>query len=126
LRERGWLVPADKNHLDYLLERRIKQHGGNVHASLAAIPEDMKRSLAAIKDDDIQRSLAGESLAAQSQPATMDLVLAPRERYCRLRLHATGGIGRVWLAHDSNLGRNVALKEPRPEAAWPATRVRRF
>src|SRR5207244_6931955 len=83
-------------------------------------------SLAAINDDDIQRSLAGESLAAQSQPATMDLVLAPRERYCRLRLHATGGIGRVWLAHDSHLGGNVALNELRPEQSGHATLGARF
>ena len=40
---------------------------------------------------------------------------ASEYRYERTRLHATGGMGRVWLARDNSIGRNVALKELRPE-----------
>ena len=36
-------------------------------------------------------------------------------RYQLTRLHATGGMGRIWLARDNAIGRNVALKELRPE-----------
>jgi serine/threonine-protein kinase len=47
------------------------------------------------------------------------------ERYTLTRLHAQGGIGRVWLARDADLGREVALKELRPErAADPAVWAR--
>jgi serine/threonine-protein kinase len=42
------------------------------------------------------------------------------------RLHAEGGLGRVWLAHDSELHRGVALKEIRPDRAADPAVWRRF
>src|SRR5262245_24336744 len=56
--ERGWIQPADRVHVDYLLERKLKKHGGNSRAPLASVSNDIKRSLAALGDTDIQRSLA--------------------------------------------------------------------
>src|SRR5205814_276916 len=47
-------------------------------------------------------------------------------RYEVLRLHATGGIGRVWLARDAALGRCVALKDLHPEKAQQALLRARF
>ena len=71
LAERGWIVPEDREHLEYLLRRKLDRHGGDPAASLAAIPDDVKRSLAALADDDIQRSLArpGASALSAAQPA---------------------------------------------------------
>jgi hypothetical protein len=54
---RGWIDPADLEHLEYLLERRLRKHGGDIRDSLAALPDDLKRSLTALGDADIQRSL---------------------------------------------------------------------
>ena len=49
-----------------------------------------------------------------------------QERYALNNLHATGGIGRVWLARDAQMGRDVALKELRPEQADDAVLRARF
>ncbi len=47
-------------------------------------------------------------------------------RYTLTSVHAQGGIGRVWLAYDTELGREVALKEVRPERGDSPAVLARF
>jgi serine/threonine protein kinase len=68
------------------------------------------------------------TLGSPASPATGSVVdpvvlgappsrTAPTPRYTRDRLYATGGIGQVWVARDHSIGRQVALKELRPDRA---------
>src|SRR5262249_24990125 len=126
--ERGWITPSDRADIERLLERKLRKHNGDPHASLAAAANDeVRRLLAVVEDPEIQRSLA--ELTRQGGHvliSTVDHLPETRERYTLTRLHATGGIGRVWLARDSDLGREVALKELRPERIESASVWARF
>jgi eukaryotic-like serine/threonine-protein kinase len=48
-----------------------------------------------------------ESLPVSGESTTL--------KYARTSLHAQGGVGQIWVARDATLGREVALKELRPE-----------
>src|SRR5262249_16953569 len=62
--EKGWITAADRADIQRLLERKLKKHRGDARAGLAAIGDEVKRSLAALGDAEIQRSLADLPSAA--------------------------------------------------------------
>jgi eukaryotic-like serine/threonine-protein kinase len=128
LLERGWIVAGDVNHIHYLLDRRLEKSGGDARQSIATIDPSLKRQLASIHDAELQQSLGyvHDSPGSVNTAITLGALPDEKERYLRIRVHATGGGGRIWLAHDSQLDRDVALKELRPEVTDDATLWARF
>ncbi len=128
--ERGWLTAAERAAVELLLERKLRKHDGDVHASLlAAAGPEARLALDRLPDPELRRSLAGATPAVggagEDGQATGVYQPQTRSRYALNQLHARGGIGEVWLAWDGELARPVALKELAPAAAAdPALRAR--
>src|SRR4051794_29101804 len=116
--ERGWLTAQDRAAVEHLLVLKLNRHGSARAGLAAAATPEAVQALSALEDPEVRHSLA--SLATPSSPglpATVNYRPASRQRYVLGSLHARGGIGQVWLARDPELGRDIALKELRPERA---------
>ena len=99
-------------------------------ASLAALAGAKARdAIRRVEHPEIRKSLS--SLPPASGHVLVETIVPPRRpeqsRYTLTRMHARGGLqGRVWLAHDGDLRREVALKEILPEQAATRETWRRF
>ena len=119
LAERGWLKPDERADIERLLERKLKKHGGDAKAGIseATAAGHIRQSLEAIPDSDVRASLMTPTPAGHVLLSTTAHSPEEGDRYTITRLHATGGIGRIWLARDATIGRDIALKDLRPERA---------
>jgi eukaryotic-like serine/threonine-protein kinase len=120
--DRGLITVEQRSEVEKAVEHELEAHGGDPHATLAATLDG--RSLAAIGDVASSRvpiDVQLESRGQQLQSGHVRLGAIPvnepenRDRYTLTHLHAKGGMGRVWLARDTSLGRQIALKELRPD-----------
>jgi PAS domain S-box-containing protein len=125
--KRGWVQPEDSLHLEYLLKRHLHAHAEDAGAALSQLHGRVRRSLAALEGLDSEGTVAGSPLLTSFQrPKVPNRAPAIGTRYDFMRLHATGGIGRVWRARDRQLERDVAVKELQPEKAGDSKMAVRF
>jgi serine/threonine protein kinase len=118
--DRGLMTDEQRTEVEKAVAQELETHGGDPEATLAATIDG--RSLEAIGEVAGAGGVTEARLAPeQVQGGHVVLgTLSPgetesRERYTLTHLHAKGGMGRVWLARDGALGRQIALKELRPD-----------
>ncbi len=110
LLHRGWMTPANKAKLDEYLEKKIGPTQPDATHLQSAAPKDALPSDATVDFD--------RGHIAQPVPLARritDRGRNSRGQYELTQEHASGGIGRVWLARDRHMGREIALKEILPQ-----------
>ncbi len=130
--DRGCLTIDQKSQIESLVGEQLKEHGGDATATLAATVDgrfiDVIRDAGATIGDEIAH--LAETLAPAASYERLGSLRASEDenadRYTRTHLHAKGGMGQVWVARDGSLGRQIALKELRPEQTDNSTICSRF
>ena len=128
--DQGAIDSARYDLLNALVHEHIKLHGDDPEQSLAALSsvEGIVADLRSIADPEVQERLRTLTFLSRSDaPETFAYSPSPGPgvRYQRVRYHAKGGLGEVFVARDTELNREVALKEIQPDYADdPSSRTR--
>ena len=126
---RGALTDEESALVEMLVARHLRKHSGNPRATLGAVAQPASlRAIRRVDDPGVRKSLLG--ISPVDDPGPQETLLptdpGPASRHTLLRVLAQGGLGRVWVARDTGLNREVALKEILPEHAGRPEIWRRF
>lgn len=109
---------SDASLLNQMVDRHLEIHNGDLERSLAALSSlgSVEEALSRIDEPEVQRSLSFFSRAKNIRDReevdhAKDEGSKAKDRFRVLRFHADGGLGKVSIALDTDLNREVALKE---------------
>ncbi len=123
--ERGWLTLKNREFIDELVDRKLAKHQHDSRVTLNSLVRgDVCDAIQQVDDSEIRQSLGRWPASDLKLIETLvEPSFSPEElpmRYSWIKEIAKGGLGRVWLARDNHLAREVALKELRGERAAAA------
>ncbi len=137
----GFMTQQYAEFLTQLVDKHLQLNGGEIEKSIAALSSvhDVRKKLEALDDPDLDATLSRvielhrqsfeETIVQPSNPADQAAssrpVSNPGDRFRILRPHARGGLGEISVAEDTELHREVALKQIRdPYSKDSASRAR--
>jgi serine/threonine-protein kinase len=126
--QQGALAEAERILLGELVDRHLARHGHDPEQSLAALrpTPEVCAQLAHASGSELLSALSPTPEGPATVSAGPAAPLPADGRYQRLRPHAKGGLGEVWVAADRELEREVALKEIQAQHAGQADSRARF
>jgi serine/threonine protein kinase/Tfp pilus assembly protein PilF len=110
------------NQQGIVMTRERDEHAGKLYRAALELPAEQRPAFLATacgRDEELKRQV--ESLLGESRWINQQV-----DHYQILCLLGKGGMGEVYLAEDTKLGRKVAIKILPVQSTWNTDRLRRF